>query len=371
MTLAGLDAACAIAAANADEAETSRRLTPATVDAIRATGLFRAYVPQAYGGPELDPLTVLDAFETVARADGAAGWCAMIAGTTTSVASLLPAQGAVEVFGDAASISGGAYAPSGRAVSCGEGMLRVSGRWMWGSGTDHCDWITGGVVTESGEFRLCFMPAARVVFHDTWYSMGLRGTASGDFEVDGVDVPEYRSFRPGAGPRYTDAPIARFPMFNVLASGVASVCLGIAQHAVDEILGQATGKVPLFSTKSLAEQQYGQHDVAKAQACVSAARAFLHDEIGRAWALVQRGDRPSVEQRARIRLACTHAAEESIRAVDLAYHLGGGSAVFMSNPLQRCFRDIHTASQHLMVSGRILSTVGRVLLGLDTDTSTL
>ena len=177
--------------------------------------------------------------------------------------------------------------------------------------------------------------------------------------------------RPGRGPRYVDGPVARFPMFNVLASGVASVCVGIAQRAVDEIVALAVGKRPAFASKTLAHQQMAQHDIGKATAVVGGARALLHDELAEAWAEVQRGDKPSVARRARIRSACSHAAEESARAVDLAYHLGGGSSVFSTNPLQRCFRDIHTATQHLMVGRRVHESLGRLLLGLEVDTGTL
>ena len=90
---------------------------------------------------------------------------------------------------------------------------------------------------------------------------------------------------------------------------------------------------------------------------------YLLDELATAWDMVQRGGRVGFEQRARIRLAAVTAAEHSVQAVDLAYHLGGGSSVFASSPLQRCFRDVHTGSQHVMVSRRMLETIGRWRLG--------
>jgi indole-3-acetate monooxygenase len=368
--LAAVGAAAAVARANADEAETERRLTPATVEALNSTGVCQAYVPAVYGGPELDPLTVNAAIERVAIADGAAGWCTMIAATTTSIACLLPPDGAKEVFGTQGSIAGGAFAPTGTARMV-DGGLDVDGRWSWGSGTDHSDWISAGVITDSGEMRLCFIARDAARFHDTWFSSGLRGTASGDFSLEHVFVPERHSFVVGAATRHVDVPVARFPMFNVLAAGVASVCLGIGQRAVDEIVELAVGKKPAFSSKTLASQQMAQHDIGRAAAIVDAARAYLFGELAAAWDEVQRGESPSLERRARIRAACSHAAQEAARAVDIAYHLGGGSAVFATNPLQRCFRDAHTATQHLQVGRRIFESYGRLLLGLEVDGSTL
>ncbi len=111
------------------------------------------------------------------------------------------------------------------------------------------------------------------------------------------------------------------------------------------------------------------HDVAAAEAAVGAGWAFLTDELAMCWALVQAGDDVPVERRARLRLAAVHATREAARTVDLAYETGGGSSVFAANPLQRCFRDVHTATQHLMVSPRVLETVGRIRLGQDVDLS--
>ena len=79
--------------ANADEAERQRRLPTATVEALVEADLMRMALPAAYGGPEADPLTMLTAIETLARADGAAGWCSMIASTTASQALFLAPGG--------------------------------------------------------------------------------------------------------------------------------------------------------------------------------------------------------------------------------------------------------------------------------------
>ncbi len=86
--------------ANADDGERIRRLPLPTVKALRDADLLRMCVPAAYGGPEVDPVTLVRAIEAVAHSDGAAGWCTMIASTTSSMAALLPEQPAREIYGD-------------------------------------------------------------------------------------------------------------------------------------------------------------------------------------------------------------------------------------------------------------------------------
>jgi alkylation response protein AidB-like acyl-CoA dehydrogenase len=73
----------------------------------------------------------------------------------------------------------------------------------------------------------------------------------------------------------------------------------------------------------------------------------------------------------RLRLASTHAVEASTAAVDEAYHLAGGSAVYDTSPLQRRFRDTHAATQHMLIGPATWEHAGRSLLGLEVDDAQL
>jgi alkylation response protein AidB-like acyl-CoA dehydrogenase len=356
--------------AHADRAERERRLPRPVVDALAEAGLMRMCVPAAYGGPEADPATVVEAIAGVSEADGSAGWCSMIASTTSSMATFLAPECAAEIYGDPVGVTGGTLAPNGRAEPV-EGGHVVSGRWQWGSGTAHCQWILGGALSPDGTVRLMYAPAREVELIDTWHTAGLRGTGSGDFRFDGVFVPDGRCVAPFTPRPTVDSPLGRLPTFTLLAAGVAAVTLGIARRAIDELVALAQGKTPQFSSRTLAASALAQLDVARAEGALGGARGYLVDELGRTWETILTGDHVDVLQRARVRVAAGHAAAEAARAVDLAYHAAGGSAVFTSSPLQRCFRDVHTATQHLMVQPRVLETAGKVLLGVDADTSML
>ena len=356
--------------AHADKAEQKRRLPSRLVHAMRDAHLFRMCVPHEYGGPEADPTTFAAVIEKVAQADGAAGWCTMIGSTTSSMSLFLEPDWARRLFGDAKIVSAGVFAPNGRAVRDGDGW-RVTGRWQWGSGTSHSQYISGGTITDTGEFHLMFFDAADVTIHDTWYSHGLKGTGSNDFSVDGAFVPLGRSVQPMTGRRQVDCHLAAFPNFSLLASGVAAVSLGVARHALDEFAELAQGKTPQYSSRTLATSGMVQADVAKAEAILRSARAFLFDELARAWESAQLGDRIDVPTRVRIRLACVHASQAAAQAIDIVYTLAGGTSVFESNVLQRCLRDARVATQHLMVSPRLYETLGRTFVGIDIDASTL
>ena len=354
--------------AYAAEGETLRRLPTPTMEALRDAGLLRMAVPAAYGGPEADPLTMLSCMEAVVQADGAAGWCSMIATTTASLAMFLPPEWADPIFRDPLTVTGGVFAPNGRATGDGD-HWSVDGRWQWGSGTQHCQWIVGGVIADDGTQHVTLFPAADVTFHDTWHTHGLRGTGSLDFSVDGARVPKGRSVVPASGARYVDSPLAAFPNFTLLAIGVAAVALGIGRRAIDEIVALGVDKRPQFSQRTIAQMGTNQSDLARAEGRLSAARAYLFDEVGRAWQAVLAGDHVDVAARARMRLAGAHAAESAAAVVDACYTMAGGTAVYESSALQRCLRDVHVATQHIMVAPRLYETMGKHLFGLPIESS--
>lgn len=355
--------------AHADEAERERRLPPATVAALVDADLMRMCVPEVYGGPEVSPPQMLEAIAALAHADGAAGWCSMIASTTSSLSTLLPASSADEIYGDASAVTGGVFAPNGKADAAsidGVDGVRVAGRWAWGSGTQHCAWIVGGAMLDGG-MRLCWFPAEDVDFIDTWHTGGMRGSGSLDYTVDGVFVPFDRTIVPGVTPPVVDCGIARFPNFTLLACSVAAVGLGIGRRALDELGDIAHGKRPQFSTRTLAQSGFTQIEFARAEARLRAARAFLTDEVGAAWETIERGERVTLDQRVAMRMASTHAATESAAAADTAYTLAGGTSVYDTSVLGRCMRDAHVVTQHIQTAPKLNEKIGRLLFGHDDD----
>jgi alkylation response protein AidB-like acyl-CoA dehydrogenase len=154
-------------------------------------------------------------------------------------------------------------------------------------------------------------------------------------------------------------------MMNHLAVCVSAVALGIARTALETVKEMAQTKVPTGRRNAIADWSSGQQEVARAEASLRSGRAFLFEAVDEVWRLLSSGGTPAAEQRALVRLAATNAAWASVDAVDRAYNLGGGSAIYETNALQRCFRDIHTLTQHVMVGVSSYEAAGRVLLGKD------
>ena len=362
----------------APEIEQHRRMPGDLANRMAGAGLFRLLVPELYGGQQVEPLAFFETLKETARADGAVGWCQMIGVTTGMMAASLPDEWSRTIYGcNPDTITSGVTAPLGIAVAEGDG-LRVSGRWPFGSGCEVSDWICGGCqLMEDGEPRknrfgspeiaLVFFPADDVTIHDTWHTSGLCGTGSHDIEVKDAEVPAGRWVTMGKRAR-VDAPLYRFPTLGLLALGVSAVALGIAEHAIEAFTTLARDKVPTGSARPLSARSGAQRDLARAMAAVQSAAALTREAIEDAWGEAHREGSLGLETKARLRLAATNNAWSAAEAVDLLYHAAGGSSIYAHSALQRCFRDVHVATQHLMVAQPIYEVVGKVALGIDPKT---
>lgn len=362
----------------ADAMEAARRMPADLARDMARAGLFRMLVPERYGGREAHPRNFFDALVATAQADGAAGWCLMIGATTGLLSASLPEAYARELYADHPdNITTGVTAPLGKATPV-EGGMQVTGRWPFGSASQVSQWICGGsFIVEDGGLRsgphgpqamLFFFPAGEVTIHDdTWYTSGLCGTGSHDIEVRDLFVPEGRWVSLGGRP-LIDRPLYRFPTLGLLALGVSAVAMGIACHALEHFKAFADGKVPTGSSRSLALRGSTQQDVARAEALIGAARALTNEAIDEAWDMACQSGGLSLDIKARLRLAATNNAWSAAEAVDRLYHAAGGSAVYSRSPLQRCFRDVHVATQHIMVAQPTWEMVGKVRLGIDPKT---
>ena len=379
-----VDAARTIAALARDraaEGERERKLSRDVVEAMIDAGFFRLCVPASVGGGEAPAATLVEVCEELARGDSAAGWCIAVMATAGMPAAYLPHDSALEIYGDERSVVGGVFAPRGRAVADGD-RYRVTGRWPFSSGVDHCTWVMGGcVVEENGaprmldggrpDVELAIFPKEQVQVIDTWNVSGLKATGSHDIAVEDLEVPRERATSVITREPVEPGLLYAFPPFGLLALTIAGTALGIARAAIDDLLDLAGAKTPTGSSRTLAERPVTQTRIAQAEATFLSARAFLYDAIAAAWqAAVETGE-VAVEGRATLRLAATHATAAAAAAVDTAYDLGGGTAIYETSPLQKRFRDVHAATQHMLIGPTTWELTGRLMLGLPTDIAQL
>jgi alkylation response protein AidB-like acyl-CoA dehydrogenase len=361
----------------APETERRRRLADELLLRMRASRVMLAGAPREAGGLELPPGIALRCAEEIARGDASAGWCVSIAATSSLLAAYLPVEGRAELFDDPQGIAAGVWAPRGRAQVVDGGVL-VSGRWAYCSGIDHAEVFFAGCFIEGGEDpggerplpRVVGMPKADLEILDTWHTLGLRGTGSHDVVAEQLFVPSSHMFSLFDGP-LIDRPLYRFPVFGYFALSIGAAALGNARGALDDFAALAVDKVGMGARRTLAERSPTQAAVAEAEASLRAARALYYEAIAAAWDAAQREELVPLEARTGLRLAATHAVRTGADVVRAVYDLAGGSAIYDDAPLQRRFRDAHTATAHFQVNAASRELPGRILLGQQADASML
>lgn len=346
-----------------------RELPRELVDELHAAGLFRMWLPRALGGAELPPLEFLEVIEELSRQDGSVGWCTVIPAGYARLSGALDEGVARTVFGAGLGALVGTLNPTGTAVAA-SGGYRVTGRWGYGSFIGYSDWVLGNCVTDSSggqEMRLCLFPRADAEVFDVWHVGGLRATGSNDYQVKDVFVPEQHTiklvdFHP---PPRRAGPLYAVPMTSTFVSCVATVVLGIARGALEELVQMGDVKRTAGGPIVLRDKPLAQADLARAEALLGSGRAYLFDELGKMWEDTLAGREITLRARASVKLAACHAAQCAIQAVDLAYQSAGGVSVYQGSRIERCFRDAHVAGQHVALSMQAtLEPVGRVLFGL-------
>jgi alkylation response protein AidB-like acyl-CoA dehydrogenase len=360
--------------ASADEIERRRRITEPLLGQLHEARLFRMLYPRSVGGDEVEPATYIDAVGELARHDGSVGWCVSIANSIGLFAPYLEPEAARTVFGDPRATCAWGPPNDCRGIAV-PGGYRVTGRWDFASGCRHASWMGahGTVVEPDGSLRLnnfgrptlrtWLFPVEQATLLDNWDPIGLRGTASESYTVEELFVPEeFTGTREDPTLRREPGQLYAFPQQTLYSVGIASVALGIARGMLDAFVELALRKTPR-GTGRLADNAVVQAELARAEATLGAARCYLLDTVTEIYRRARPAAPIDIPDRARARLAGSHAITSAVAVADTTYKAAGVDAIFPGSPFERRFRDIHTVSQQIQSRDAHYETVGQVLLG--------
>jgi alkylation response protein AidB-like acyl-CoA dehydrogenase len=361
---------------HADRAEREAQMPREIADAFHQAGMFRLFLPRSMGGGELTIPDSLRLVEEVARIDASAGWNLTICSGGPLFGHYLSRAAYESIYGDPGAVTCGSLNPMSSQATAVEGGWRFSGRATYASGCGHATYLmAAGLVLRDGApqivdgfpaLRAGLFPIKHVKILNTWSTAGMRGTGSNDCVFENVFVPDEFTFDwLDAKSTWQRGAFDKIPLALQIAGGLIAVVLGTARHALDALNELARVKVPAASRATLRERPIAQTQVAQAEGLLRAARAYFHQCNDEVWRKGEAGEDFSLEDRAQVRLACVTAAKLAVQAVDLVADAAGMNSAQTSSPIERCWRDVHTASQHVLMNTARFEVVGRVLFGLD------
>jgi indole-3-acetate monooxygenase len=345
-------------------ADQEARLATEVVEALRREALFLMWTPKELGGFELDPVQSLDLLAIASYGDASAGWVLM-------AASLAIGTGAAYLGDSAASelFAGGKYPViAGQGTRPGTatrvaGGYKLTGAWSFGSGLLHSTHTHSlGIVAETGEPRIFVAPIEQASLKlDSWNVIGLRGTGSVDYTMDGVFVPD----------AYTHSAFATEPLrggaiFRSGIMGFATIChsgwaVGVGRRLLDELgalIVNKAGRAGSLSGSDAFQEKY-----ARLEASYRAARALVYERWTDVTRTITAGSPLSVRQHTMIRLALGHITQTLADVANGVYLLSGTTGL-RRGAIERLVRDVHAGTQHVTSGPGMWQSAGRELAGL-------
>jgi len=364
-----------------DEEEKQGRLSSEVVSSLKDVGFFKLFLPRSLGGLELDPVTTAKVVEGVATYNTAAGWSLMVANTSVLMGSRLPENGIDEIFGNNpdAFIAGTVHPPM-RAIREKNGYS-ITGRNALVSNVHEAQWIFSAAIVMEGqqpkitnghpEIIGVFMKASDCEIVDTWHPLGMCATDSNDVEAKNVFVPDYLMFplSPEFEPnRYYTGPLYRMPAAGTnIASLLAPVTIAVARNTINELKTLADKKTPLGSMVPIRDRGVIQRKLGRAEALVQSSKTYLHEHIKNCWDRILAGEKISLQEKAGLLLANTHANQCCVEAIELMYTAAGTTGIYMKNKLAHYLTDAQVLRQHGFMNESRYETAGQVYFGLHPD----
>ncbi len=367
--------------AGGNEAQLLRRLPQDCVDQLIDAGMFRFTLPVELGGENASSVDTIEVIEALSAIDGSVGWNVMLGSEINAMAAggMAPDL-ALEVYIDNPRVvmcgGGGPGTKPSKAIQLADGSYRVWAQATFISGCHNAEWcFMAAPVFDGDNLRLTpeGQPVVKMFFLnrteweplDTWDMGGLRGSGSHDVATNGGHVPaRFADVGLVTYPPRFDNPVFRIPVPLRLAYNKAAVALGVAKGALDAFADLAANKTPLMSTSLLRDRPVAQQRMGEATAMYRSARAYLMDTMTAVEDELHAGaDYPGATTTQDARLACTHAANSCMHAVDLIHNAAGTTALRMDSPLERKLRDAHGCATHRWVSHPLYGEIGKILLG--------
>lgn len=346
-----------VLAGRAAAAERARRQPAETIAEMQEAGFFRVLQPKRWGGYEMSPRTFFDIQIALAEGDMSPAWIYGVVGLHPWLLALLDDRAAQDIWGDdSATLICSSLAPGGTATPV-DGGYRLSGRWKFSSGCEHCTWCVLGAQLpqapdgSSGRILL-FLPQRDYRIVDTWHVAGLRGTGSHDIVVVDAFVPAYRAqsmldnfLCRGPGQAINTAPLYRLPFGQIFVRGVSTAAIGTTQAMLNAVIGYSKQRVTRVGDK-VAEDWSAQLVCAETADTIDTLTATLHRNLRSLEDYAERGETPPLPLRLQYKYQSSAVMERCSQLAVRLFKLTGGSGLYDEHPFGRMLADLNAGRQH-------------------------
>jgi 3-hydroxy-9,10-secoandrosta-1,3,5(10)-triene-9,17-dione monooxygenase len=366
-------------AQTAGEDNRLRRLADSTWKILLDNGFLRSLQPARWGGGEVSLMEFVDAAMELARVSPSAAWIAGVIGLHPWQLALFDERAQQEMWGNDPNLThSSSYNPTGKAEKVAGGY-KLSGRWSFSSGCDHCRGVMLGAICGTRDvlgkpmpdFRSFLLLGDQYRIDDNWHVAGLQGTGSKDIIVENAFVPDYRSQShidyainaPLPGQERNGGPLYRLPWSVVFNTALVASVLGASRGFVDVWISLTRDRRLTLGGRA-ADDALMQRRLAEAIWLIDVTSARLRTDITELWQMAQDRAPVPMQLRAQVRWNMNRGCELVAATIGDLFRASTGRAVFADHPLQQRYQDIQAAMAHAYLSTDPLAkAVGGYLLG--------
>jgi len=324
-------------------AEKNGGLSTEVLAYIYGQKLFKLFVPTALNGVGIDLPESIKVFEEAARIDGSFGWLITIGAGGGYFAPIFDRGVGEELFSPAEAVVAGSGHVSGKAISV-DGGYKVTGSWRYCSGANYATIFTANCSLDDGTVRSFIFTPDQVVVVSDWDAYGLRATGSHTIRVTDALVPRERTFDIATGARHYEHPVYQYPFLSFAQASFAAVCIGIAKHFLDEAVLDVDAHA-----SDTARYPFVHGLVTRQQKLLADASETFYDALNDSWRIQLSDGILSESIQAEIALHSRNVTTIALLTVQKVYPYLGLAVTMQQSTINRCWRDLHTASQHILL----------------------
>jgi alkylation response protein AidB-like acyl-CoA dehydrogenase len=342
----------------AADAEQLGELHPMQLAQIYQHRFFHLFVPKEKGGLELSLPEGLRIEESLSWADGSTGWTVTLCAGANWFIGFLSPNAANEIFYDQKACLAGSGKPSGKAKIIGDNF-EITGKWKYVTGAPHATIFTANCIIEDeqrqdlegsneGPMTMAFwFKRQEVMIHRDWDAMGMIATASHSIEVNHLRVPKTRTFIIEAGHSYLNLPIYKFPFLQFAESTLAVNVSGMAICFLD-LLGEKLNK-DLVAGAEDSHDFLAKEKLQEARLELDEGRTKFYATAEEAWKHLIENGTINDDLLQKLSNDSIRLSSSARRAVDELFPYCGMEGANNHSSLNRVWRNLHTASQHVLL----------------------
>ncbi|MCX2974451.1 flavin-dependent monooxygenase [Halieaceae bacterium IMCC8485] len=341
------------------QCKTDRRVSDATVADFEKAGFFKILQPEQWGGYAMDPQVFYMVGYEVAQFCPSSAWILGVIAVHNWQLAVFDDQAAQDVWTDDPSVLiSSSYAPVGK-VKVVDGGFRLSGRWSFSSGSEHCKWAFLGAVVPTPEapfdmanYRTFLVPIEDYEIADNWDVVGLQGTGSHDIVVDDVFVPEYRTHKSmdgflcdNPGNAVNDAPLYRMPFMQVFVRAVCTATLGACEGALQAFIEVA--KTRQVGPNKMSNDPYARQLAAEVRASIEEMKLTMVRNFDAMMESCRSGEAIPVDSRVRYRYDSAVVADRCLELSSRMLKASGSGGIRKGSELLDFHLDMLASQAHV------------------------